>query len=62
MTRSTPKAIATSATEQAVLTATSQSRKKTNDDSKIADGVSQIASHPLKQKSVAGSNMPQNPL
>jgi len=34
--------------------------KKTNGDSKIADRVSQIASHPLKQKSVAGSNMPQN--
>jgi len=41
------------------VTATSQSRKKTNGDSKIADGVSQIASYPLKQKSAAGSNMPQ---
>jgi len=57
MTRSTAKAAATSATKQAIVKATAQSRKKTNGGSKIADGVSQIASYPLKQKSVAGSNM-----
>jgi len=59
MTWSVAKAAVTSTTQQAVVTATPQSCKKTNGDSKIADGVSQIASHPLKQKSVAGSNMPQ---
>jgi len=50
MTRSTTKAAATSAIEQAVVTATSPSRKKTNGGSKIAEGFSQIASHPSKQK------------
>jgi len=59
ITRSMAKATARSATKQAVVTATSQSCKKINGDSKIANEVSKIASYPLKQKSVAGSNMPQ---
>jgi len=50
---------ASSATEQAIVTATSKSRKVPNGDSKIVDGVTQIASDALKQKFVAIFNMPQ---
>ena len=59
MTRSTAKASAALIKEQAVVVAASQSRKSTNGDSKVADGVSQIASHAVKQKSTVGFNMPQ---
>jgi len=41
------------------VTATSKSRKFPNGDSKIADGVTQITSDALKQKSITGFNMPQ---
>jgi len=58
-TKSMAKVAASSAREQAVVIAVSQSRKSTNGDSKIADEVSQIASHSLKQKSIVGYNMPQ---
>ena len=47
------------AKEQAVVTATSQSCKITNGDSKVIDKVNQIASHTLKQKSIASFITPQ---
>jgi len=50
------KAATSSARGQAIVTVTSKSRKG---NSKIADTVTQIASDALKQKSVAGFNMPQ---
>ena len=59
MTRSMAKAAASSAKEPAVATATSKLRNAPNGNSKIVDGVTQIASDALKQKSVVGFNMPQ---
>ena len=53
------KAASSSTKEQAVVTATSKLQNAPNGDSKIADEVTQIASDALKQKSVAGFNMPQ---
>jgi len=53
------KAAITFAREQVVVTTTSQSHKITNDDSKVDDGVGQIASDTLKQKSIVGFNMSQ---
>jgi len=53
------KAAASSTREQAIVTVTSKSRRVPNGDSKIADGITQIAYDPLKQKSVIGFNMPQ---
>ena len=59
MTRSMAKATVSSAKEPAVATATSKLRNAPNGNSKIVDGVTQIASDALKQKSVVGFNMPQ---
>jgi len=53
------KDVASSARERAIVTTTSKSQKVLNGHSKIADGVSQIASDALKQKSVTSFNMPQ---
>jgi len=53
------KAAASSAKEPAVATTTSKFRNALNGNSKIANGVTQIASDALKQKSVVGFNMPQ---
>jgi len=55
MTRSMTKA----AGEQLIVAAPSQSHKIQNLGSKVSDGVNQIASNVLKQKSVAGFIMPQ---
>jgi len=53
-----PKAVVSFVREQAIVTSTSKSHKVPNGESKIVDGVTQIASDALKQKSVAGFNMP----
>jgi len=44
------RATAALAREQAIVIAASQSCKIINDGSKVANGVSQIASHALKKK------------
>jgi len=59
MTRSMAKAAASSAKEPAVVTATSKLHNTPNGNSKIADGVAQIALDALKQKSVISFKMPQ---
>ena len=59
MTRSMAKATASSAKEPAVVIATSKLCNAPNGNSKIADGVTQIASDVLKQKSVVSFNMSQ---
>ena len=59
MSWSMAKAAATFAKKQTIVTATSQSLKITNVNSKISDGVSQITSHALKQKSFVSFNMQQ---
>jgi len=53
------KGAASFARKQAIVTATSKARKVATGDSKIANGVTQIAFDALKQKSVASFNMPQ---
>ena len=58
MTRSMAKAASSSTKEQAIVTATSKLHNAPNGNSKIADGVTQLAPDALKQKSVAGFNMP----
>ena len=55
MTRSMTKA----AGEQSIVAVPSQSHKIQNLGSKVSDGVNQIASNVLKQKSVAGFIIPQ---
>ena len=55
MTRSMTKA----AGEQLIVAAPSQSHKIQNLGSKVSDGVNQIVSNVLKQKSVVGFIMPQ---
>ena len=55
MTRSMTKV----AGEHSIVAAPSQSHKIQNLSSKVSDGVNQIASNALKQKSVAGFIMPQ---
>ena len=59
MTRSITKAAASSAKEQAIVIVTSKLHNAPNGNSKTANGVTQIAPDALKQKSIAGFNMPQ---
>ena len=59
MTRSMTKAATTIIGEQSIVAAPSQSHKIQNLGSKVSDGVNQIASNILKQKSVVGFIMPQ---
>jgi len=52
------KAATSSARKQAIVNATSKSQKVPNGNSKIVDGVTQISSDALKQKSITDFNMP----
>ena len=57
MTRSMAKATAVIAMKQSVRTVPSQSRKIPSLDSNLLEGVNEVTSHPLTQKSVAGFKM-----
>jgi len=58
MTRSMTKAATTITGEQSIVAAPSWSHKIQNLNSKVSDGVNQIASNVLKQKSIAGFIIP----
>jgi len=59
-TRSIAQAAASSTREQAIVTATCKSCKVPNGHSKITDGVTQIASDALKQKSLGALCVQKN--
>ena len=58
MITSMAQGTATISVEQSMVTTLSRSPKIQNLDCKVLDGVSQIASHVLKQKSIANFHMP----